>query len=918
MNGKREMIKELTNSAWSILSKYENDERNGLLSREDAQNTAVSRIQYLRYGEENKDYFWITDMYPVMIMHPYRSDLNKKDLSNLTDPHGKKLFVEFVKTVKKSEHGYVDYMWQWKDDSLHIVPKLSYVKIFKPWGWVIGTGIYIEDVKKEITALTNKLLLISIGISILIAFLLIFISQQSLKIERKRITAENDLDESKEKYKTLVEAATEGLIMLIDGKISFANAVISRMTGYESSSLINVSFIEFISENNNKEVFETFSKQSVKDGLYEIKLKKKSGEYIDVLITSSTANFHQKAVNIIIVKDISIDRNLNLSSLDYQKLISTLNIGFFRATIDTKGKFLFANDTAIRILGYNNFKELSNTYILEMLASSEDRKTLRNSLLKNGVIKNKTLKIQKKNNDYIMVSVTLIAFNSENAKELICDGIIEDITVQENEKRESNTLISNLKLSSFLIEQPVRPFVIPQNSIDSDSTIADAVKILTNRKTDILLITKNDKDYIGVVTNSDIQKRVLALNLHLENPVYLIMSSPVNYITESCSVCEALNICEDKNINHLVVKNEKQEVSGILKISDINMNLKNSLSFFIENVKNSFTREEIKQNYKNLNLLVKPLINSEIAVKNITVINSTFSDVVINKIIDLTIKEIGEPPVSFSFICMGSEGRREETLYTDQDNAIIYEDVPKENEIIVSEYFNRLGEKICDSLNYIGYSFCKGNIMAKNQQWCKPISVWEKYFINWLSTPEPQNLLDATIFFDFRNIYGNEAFSERLRKTISHFINEQPLFLYHLAYNTFNIKSQQISSGNIITEKNAEMIDLKNAINPLIMFARTYALQNNIWCTNTIDRLNELKAKQIITSSTIDEILFAYNYLMKLRFKNQISLIEENLPLSNSFSTKKLIEMELFVLKKVLSLIPAYQNKMGVDFRITN
>ncbi|MCX6165221.1 MAG: cache domain-containing protein, partial [Ignavibacteriae bacterium] len=110
------MIKELTNSALSILSKYENDERNGLLTREEAQKTAVSRIQYLRYGEENKDYFWITDMFPKMIMHPYRTDLNGKDLTNFSDPHGKKLFVEFVNTVKESEHGYVDYMWQWKDD----------------------------------------------------------------------------------------------------------------------------------------------------------------------------------------------------------------------------------------------------------------------------------------------------------------------------------------------------------------------------------------------------------------------------------------------------------------------------------------------------------------------------------------------------------------------------------------------------------------------------------------------------------------------------------------------------------------------------------------------------------------------------------------------------------------------------------
>ena len=101
-------------------------------------------------------------------------------------------------------------MWQWKDDSLHIVPKLSYVKIFKPWNWVIGTGVYIEDVKKEISSLTKRMIWISITISILIAVLLFYIIKQSLSIEQKRIQAENELHESKEKYRTLVEAATEG------------------------------------------------------------------------------------------------------------------------------------------------------------------------------------------------------------------------------------------------------------------------------------------------------------------------------------------------------------------------------------------------------------------------------------------------------------------------------------------------------------------------------------------------------------------------------------------------------------------------------------------------------------------------------------------------------------------------------------
>ncbi len=916
MNGKREMIKELTNSALSILSKYENDERNGLINRDEAQRTALSRIQYLRYGEDNKDYFWITDMYPKMIIHPYRTDLNGKDLSNFKDPHGKKLFVEFVKTVEKSESGYVDYMWQWKDDSLHIVSKLSYVRIFKPWNWVIGTGIYIEDVKKEIKALTQKLLWISIGITFFIAFLLLFISQQSLKIEKKRIKAENELHNSKEKYRTLVEAATEGLLMLIDGKISFLNSIICKLTGYVNDELINHSLNELLSENNNKDIISVFSKNIVREGQYEVNLKKKNGGFVLVLATSSTALFYNNKVNIIIVKDISIDRNLNYSNLDYQKLITTLNLGFFRVKMDNKGKFLYANETTLRILGYDDYSELAEKSILEMISNAEERKNLRSILIENGYIKNKIIKIRKKNTDDIIAAITLVVYNNENSKDLVCDGIIEDITIQENEKIMTGNLISELKSNFFLIEQSLKAFISPIIAIDADSTIDEAIKFLARKKTDSLLVTKNKSDYIGIITDNDIQRRILALNLNTENPVYLIMSAPIISISESTSVYDALNICEEKNINHLVVKNEVEEITGILKLSEIHKILKNSLSFYIENVRKAETNDELKQAYKLLQLLIKPLIYSGINVEYITHITSSFSDAVIKRIIELCINQIGSPPVKFSFICLGSEGRKEETLLTDQDNAIIYDDIPPEKEGIVNEYFIHLGEKVCNSLNDIGYSFCMGKVMAKNQLWCQPISVWEKYFANWITTPEPQNLLDASIFFDFRNIYGEENFTNRLKNTITNLIKEHSLFLYHLAYNTYSSKSQQVSSGNLISDKHTDNIDLKNAASLIIMFARTYSFQNNIWCTNTIDRLNALKLKNIINANTIDEIIYAFNFLMKLRFKNQIMLLDNNLPLSNILNTKKLIDFELSILKKVLSLIPTYQNKISVDFRI--
>jgi CBS domain-containing protein len=233
---------------------------------------------------------------------------------------------------------------------------------------------------------------------------------------------------------------------------------------------------------------------------------------------------------------------------------------------------------------------------------------------------------------------------------------------------------------------------------------------------------------------------------------------------------------------------------------------------------------------------------------------------------------------------------------------------------MVNDYFLKLGEKICSKLNDIGYSYCKGNIMAKNPQWCKPVSEWEKYFAGWVATPEPQNLLDAMIFFDFRNAYGNEALTDRLRKTVSFLIDEHPVFLFHVASDAYNTKSQQITS--VVPDKSTEMIDLKAAINLITRFARTYSLKNKFWCTNTVDRLNAIKTMKVVSENTIDEILFSYNILMKLRLKNQVEQIDGNLPLSNLLNTKKLLEIEWSLLKKVLSLFPSYQNKINDDFRV--
>ena len=205
MEQKKTLITAEIQTALSILQYYEQQANSGVLSLKAAQDSAIKQIRGLRYGLEGKDYFWINDMQPRMVMHPYLSNLDGQDLSDYADPQGKLLFKEFVDVVKKDGAGYVQYYWQWKDDQRRIVPKISYVKLFKPWGWIIGTGVYIEDIRGEIAKLTKELILISVGIFMIVLLLSFYIIRNSLKEMNKRLVAEKDLNNYRDGLEALVE-----------------------------------------------------------------------------------------------------------------------------------------------------------------------------------------------------------------------------------------------------------------------------------------------------------------------------------------------------------------------------------------------------------------------------------------------------------------------------------------------------------------------------------------------------------------------------------------------------------------------------------------------------------------------------------------------------------------------------------------
>ena len=172
LDGKKEGLKNVVDVAYTVFEEYDNLAQNGQITIEDAKKQFTHRIKNLRYGENN--YFWINDMNLMMIMHPIKMELDGVDLTDNKDPNGKYLFREFVAVCKSHGSGFVDYMWP-KPGEVKPVPKTSYVKLYEPWGWLIGTGLYIDDVRKGINNLRLYMLVGTLIFTILTISFAIFI-----------------------------------------------------------------------------------------------------------------------------------------------------------------------------------------------------------------------------------------------------------------------------------------------------------------------------------------------------------------------------------------------------------------------------------------------------------------------------------------------------------------------------------------------------------------------------------------------------------------------------------------------------------------------------------------------------------------------------------------------------------------------
>lgn len=310
--------------------------------------------------------------------------------------------------------------------------------------------------------------------------------------------------------------------------------------------------------------------------------------------------------------------------------------------------------------------------------------------------------------------------------------------------------------------------------------------------------------------------------------------------------------------------------------------------------------------------------------KRMTRLVTDFNDRITLKLLQITLDSIreqggGKPPAPFTWISLGSEGRLEQTLRTDQDNALAYRDVPASQEQETKGWFLNFSRQVVDGLVRCGFPPCPGDIMASNPAYCQSESDWRRLFLGWVRDPNPHTLRMTSIFFDFRPLYQEHEFLSELRDELDQAISETPHFLRFMAKNALENMPPLSMLRQFVVEKNGEhkgKINIKlRGITPVVDAARLLALDLNIRATNTLERLEAEPVRKVLGSRFINDLREAYSFLTLVKIALHLDARAEGRTPDNYLNPDDLSNFRRMMLKESFLLVNRLQDTMKFRYQ---
>lgn len=472
-----------------------------------------------------------------------------------------------------------------------------------------------------------------------------------------------------------------------------------------------------------------------------------------------------------------------------------------------------------------------------------------------------------------------------------------------------NSGLMTVEVGDLVAKEPI--------SINPEATIREAAQLMSVERVSSLLILE-DELLVGMITDRDLRTRVVAVGLAYDTPVREIMTAKLHKITADTLGFEALLTMTRLGVHHLPVVS-RGKVTGIITPNDLIRHQNANSVYIVSDVRRCEDIDDLVRVSKALPELHIQILASGATGYHVGQAVSSVTDAITKRLIELFEQAHGPAPIPYAWVCIGSQARREQTVHTDQDNALILSDDYNEPEH--GRYFEQMAEYVTTGLDACGFVFCPGKVMASNPNWRQPYRVWRRYFDQWIRDPDRKSLMLACNFYDMRTVCGDESLSDRLYAEVMQQTRNNNIFLAYMAANAmlnrpplgFFRNFVLISEGD-----HAQTFDLKHkGLIPICDLARVYALSAGLPEINTLERFKAAADASALSKEGADNLEDAMEFISTLRARHQAEQLKRGEKPDNYVKPDDLSPLERSHLKDAFSVISTMQNALSQRYQTT-
>lgn len=593
----------------------------------------------------------------------------------------------------------------------------------------------------------------------------------------------------------------------------------------------------------------------------------------------------------------------NLNTFELDDLVEDLDIVYFKANSIVQAQD--SNPEFLYFVLKGLIQEINDDEVLSVYSKGEIFDSV--SLIKN----------HSKNSFVAIEESICYALKKERFMQILSSNQqLENYFFQSISDKLNNNILNekNKDMANIMIAKVKDAKVHKAVVVDTNKTIFEAAKIIKQEKIPTLLL-KDEAGEMYIVTDSDFRQKVILNRMDYDDLVVKIASKGLIYINEDDFLFNAQLQMAKHGLKRVVVKNDHDEIVGILDQISLSSFFATNTFAVSNQIINAETLEELKEASHSFIKIIKSLNAKGVKIEFISKLINQLNKKLLDKLYKiLAPKElIGKS----CLVVMGSEGRAEQILRTDQDNALIISDDCSISEEKLREFTHLFTETLVD----FGFPRCEGNIMVSNPYWCRKQSDFKELIYEWVNSPSGDNFMNIAIFYDALCVSGDIEIIKELKNYLFKISSNSQSFYTNFArvINSFDVPLGFFDGFvfNSKDEKHKDEIDIKRGgIFIIVQGIRSLSIQNRVLNTNTIKRINSLKELKVLDDESAKELIMAFNILNSLKLKASLEKLDKKEKIDNFVNPNRLTIMEKDLLKESFKIVNRLKKRLENHFKL--